>query len=379
MEQLLYLMWLNLKTEIPIAKRVALLTYFGSAESVYCAEKHAYIESGFLTKPMIHALMQKNVRHARQEIELAEKLHVRLVDCFSPLYPASLKELNDYPLILYVRGDVTVFNHKAAFCVVGARHCTAYGMSASIGISEQLARCGMIIISGLAVGIDAAAHRGAIRGGGKTIGVLGCGMDINYPKENEQLREDIVKNGAVITEFPFGTPPYGTNFPLRNRILSALSLGVAVMEAGDKSGSLITARHAAEQGKDVYALPGNISNPQSCGTNRLIQDGATLLLGADEILAEYILRYPSLFEIQELVEEKVAEEKDKQTDIKSPLLENGLTDMEKQLYKALDKTPKSIDVLCTSTGLSAKEINTLITMLLIKGKIKEHGGGLFSR
>lgn len=384
MNSLLYLMWLHLMPALPPQKCISLIEYFGSLEKLYDADYAAYKESGILTKTMIDALMQKSTKKAMQEIEKAAALQVHLIHFFDASYPESLKELNDPPLILYVKGNPSILRKRAVFCIVGSRHCTAYGMSAALGISEHLARCGMVIVSGFAVGIDTAAHRGALRAKGETIAVLGCGIDVDYPYENTKLKEEIVKNGAIISEFPFGTPPYGTNFPFRNRVLSGLSLGVAVMEAGERSGSLITTRYAAEQGKDVYALPGNVSNPFSAGTNKLIQDGASLLLGAEEILTEYIVRYPEYFEIGEIVKEKCVEEESESFNKKDMdkafqyLQEPSLVDNEKVLYRALDKNPKTIDELCSITSISIKEVNSLITTLQIKGKIKEHPGARYS-
>ncbi|MDD6309001.1 MAG: DNA-processing protein DprA [Clostridia bacterium] len=381
MDELTYLIWLHLNHAVSTACKVALLDYFGSPSAVYMAEKKDYIESGLLTNHAILSLLNKNVKSAKSEIANAFDKGISIVGYRMPGYPSALYDLHDPPIALYVMGDRTVLQHKAVFCMVGSRHASVYGMSASLGVAEQLSRCGMSIVCGFAVGIDTAAHRGAIRGGGKTIAVLGCGIDMNYPAENAKLKDSIIENGAIISEFPLGTPPYGTNFPIRNRILSGLSLGVAVMEAGERSGALITAKCALEQGKDVFALPGNISNPLSSGTNKLIQEGAALLSGADEILSEYILRYPSYFEIQDLIEEKNEEPDvpDLIADQSLSLQSAGLTEEERAVYCVLSKEKMSFEEICKKTGLSAAELNTRLTLLQIKGKLREHPGLFFSR
>ncbi len=381
MIDLVFLMWLHLKSSISPAKARGLIETFGSAEKVYLADKDAYLENGISNPHMLRELLDKSIKSADKEIEAAKRKGITLLGFGTSDYPPLLSEIADPPLILYVKGSVSVLHRRNMFCIVGTRRSTAYGMSAAIGVAEQLARCGMIIVSGVAVGIDSAAHRGAVRGGGQTIGIMGCGLDVDYPSENAAVRKAIVENGALISEFPLGTPPAGSNFPKRNRLLSAFSLGVAVMEAGERSGALITAKYAAEQGRDVFALPGNISNPMSSGTNRLIQDGAALLTGADAILAEYLVRYPEFFPIQEIVaEQKENEEKEVVTEEEAAILRDSqVTPHENKVYKFLKKEPMHTDELTRASGLDVREVQSIITMLQIKGKIKEHPGNRFSK
>lgn len=380
MAELVFLMWLHLKSTVSPGRARELIEMFGSAEKVYLADKSAYMEAGVTNQHMLRELLDKNVKNANHEIEKANRLGITLLGFGTEGYPAILSEIPDPPMILYVKGSVDVLHRRNIFCIVGTRRCTAYGMSAAIGVAEQLARCGMIILSGVAMGIDAAAHRGAVRGGGQTIGIMGCGLDVEYPAENGEVRKAITENGALISEFPLGTPPVGSNFPIRNRLLSAFSLGVAVMEAGERSGALITAKYAAEQGRDVFALPGNISNPMSSGTNRLIQDGAALLTGADAILAEYLLRYPDFFELPEEIEKQKAREKQEFVSEKEAevLRETQVTMHEKQLYKYFKKEPLHVNELARLSGLDIQTVQSMITMLQIKGKIKEHPGNHFS-
>lgn len=377
MEQLLYLIWLHLKEKVLLKHALRLLSYFGSAEAIYHADESMYRKCGITNENTLLDLTNKNLKPAEREIKKASKLGITIIGIGTELYPTILNELPDPPLVLYVQGDVSVLHQRNAFCIVGTRKCTAYGMSAALGVSEQLARCGMVIVSGVALGIDSGAHRGAIRGQGKTIGIMGCGLDVPYPYGNEQLKNDIIKNGALISEFPLGTQPLPSNFPIRNRLLSGFSLGVAVMEAGERSGSLITAKYAAEQGRDVFALPGNISNPMSAGTNRLIQDGAALLSGADAILAEYLIRFPAFFNIQEMVQEDEKEDLISKTDGEN-LMTFSPNDKEKKLLKVLNRKPMHINEIVRLSEMTVSEVMTIITMLHIKGKIKSHPGEQYS-
>lgn len=377
---IIYTMWLHLKRGIPLRISNVLIRKFGSAKKVYLSERSAYLAAGIYNDTILNVLMDKSIKSAEKEINDSKIKNITIIALGEETYPSILYEIPDPPLILYVKGDPEILLNPNMFCIVGTRHSTAYGMSAALGVSEQLARCGMIIVSGVAIGIDTAAHRGAIRGGGKTVGIMGCGIDIPYPAGNEEIRSLIINNGALISEFPLGTPPIGSNFPLRNRLLSAFSLGVAVMEAGERSGALITAKYAAEQGRDVFALPGNISSPMSGGTNRLIQDGAALLTGADVILQEYLLRYPSYFPIQEILEErKVSEEKQQEsTAISKKLIHTETSEHEKRIRKILTKDPIHTDEIARLTGLKIQEVLSAITIMQINGRIKEFPGNRFS-
>lgn len=372
----IYLMWLHLKQSISPAKARSMIERLGSAEKVYLSDKTTFQEMGITNSVILRELMDKSIKKADQQINMASQLGIKLICFGADDYPEILYEIPDPPLILYVRGEASVLQRRNIFCIVGTRRSTAYGMSAAIGIAEQLARCGMIIISGVAMGIDSAAHRGAVRGEGKTIGVMGCGLDIEYPSENFEVRKSIIENGALISEFPIGTPPIGSNFPRRNRILSALSLGVAVMEASERSGALITAKYAAEQGRDVFALPGNISNPMSAGTNRLIQDGASIITGADDIIAEYLLRYPEFFPLHELTEDN---EQLGPSSVETTALQNeAVTNYEKSVLAVLNKEPMHVNEIVRLTSLAVKDVQSMITILQIKGKIKEYPGNQYS-
>ncbi|BAL81393.1 DNA-processing protein DprA [Caldisericum exile] len=222
------------------------------------------------------------VEFAEKEIKKAEKLNVKIIPFYDEKYPEALSVLKDKPLLLYVKGDFISFPNEA-IAVVGSRKCSNYGKSVAYKIAYDLGGAGVTVVSGLAYGIDSAAHNGALDANGRTIAVLGSGVDIIYPKDHINLAKKIENNGFLVSEFPFGATPLKYNFPFRNRIISALSLGVVVVEAELKSGSLITATHAIEQGKEVFAVPGNITNPTSAGSNALIRDGAIPLLDVNDI------------------------------------------------------------------------------------------------
>src|SRR5208282_3709008 len=215
---------------------------------------------------------QAGVRDAEREAEAISKAECQLVAYDSEDYPPLLKEIPDAPLLLYVRGDVKVLS-QFAVAMVGTRRPSAYGSSVAHRLAHDLAQRQLVVVSGLARGVDSAAHRGALEAQGKTVAVLGSGINVIYPRENKSLAEEVAKSGAVISEFPLGTGPTPENFPIRNRIISGLSLGVVIVEAAEYSGSLITARLALEQNREVFAVPGNITSAQSFGPNHLIKQG----------------------------------------------------------------------------------------------------------
>ena len=241
----------------------------------------------------------------------AQKLGISFVCIEDEIYPENLLNIYDPPILLYAKGDMSLLKRELCFCIVGSRECSPYGLTAAMQISSQLAECGMVIVSGLAIGIDSAAHQGAMKVDGKTIGVAACGINVDYPAGNGAVRRKIAEDGLIISEFPLDYNVFPHNFHKRNRIMSGLSVGVAVIEAGLRSGALITARHAKEQNRDVFSLPGNITSRTAAGCNKLISEGVTPILGAETILSEYLLKYPHLFEIDDYFEEyKAQQEKD---------------------------------------------------------------------
>ena len=290
----------------------------------------------------------------------------------SPDYPALLAELPDAPRALLVRGDPSALS-LPQLAVVGSRNPSGAGHDNAWQFAAHLARSGLAITSGLAIGIDAAAHRGALDVGGRTIAVCGTGLDIDYPRANAGLSVAIASTGALVSEFPLGTRATRSNFPRRNRIISGLSLGTLVVEAAVRSGSLITARLAAEQGREVFALPGSIHNPMARGCHRLIREGAKLVETADDIFAE--LR-PLTGALQaSLLQTRYPAETAESAAVLTPALDKGY----EILLDALGFEPASVDVLIARTGLAADEVASMLLILELEARIDACPGGLYVR
>jgi len=297
-----------------------------------------------------------------KEIEKAEKNSIRLIPKNDGAYPETLKRIHGAPIVLYVRGALSE-SDKYAIAMVGSRTATDYGMKTAEKISHRLSSCGLTVISGMARGIDSSSHRGALKAGGRTVAVLGTGLDLPYPSENRKLMDEISSSGAVISEFPFSTPPNRENFPRRNRIISALSLGVIVIEAALDSGSLITVAYALEQGREVFAVPGNITSRNSKGTNDLIKKGAKLIESAEEVLDE----------LKHQIKGVLREEKIKS--VKSPPV---LSDDEKIIYSSLSSEPKHIDSIIRDIKIPTSKALSLLLNLELKGIVRQLQGKHFS-
>lgn len=296
-----------------------------------------------------------------KELERCEKEGVRLLSVLDDAYPVNLKEIYDPPLVLYIKGDIASF-HKAAVAIVGSRLSSVYGEEVARRFASKLAGWGLTVVSGLARGIDSAAHRGALEIKGRTVAVLGSGIDVVYPKENKALFDEVAERGALVSEFPLAMPPLKQNFPRRNRIISGLSLGVLVVEAHEKSGSLITVRSAIEQGREVYAVPGKLNAPMSRGTNQLLKDGAKLALEPEDILSDL---EPQL---KGLVKEAGAfDNKQEESPIK-------LGDKERKILSLLKEESLSADDIVNRLKFGANEVLSILTSLEIKGCIKKRSG-----
>jgi DNA processing protein len=334
--------------------------HFGSLQSAWTASE-SELHATELPKNAISALLKRRQQiDIDQEIERINRLGVQFITLDDATYPNDLRRITDPPPVLYIRGKLTE-QDNLALAIVGTRRATRYGRDATFTIARQLASRGVTIVSGLALGIDTAAHEGALAGKGRTIAILGCGIDITYPRENSELADKIAQNGAVITEFPLGMPPTGNNFPRRNRILSGLSLGVLVAEAPHQSGALITAESALEQGREVFAIPSNIFNKVGQGCNRLIQEGATLVMDAGDILDALNVAYVRVTTKRQT--EKVAPE----------------NDTEKQVLDALEIDPIHVDDLIRLTGLASHDVTATLTLLELKGLAITNGPMQYSR
>jgi len=302
-----------------------------------------------------------NQNYAESQIELAQKHNTRIITFWDKEYPENLKRIYDPPVLLFVRGELNPTDHLA-IAVVGTRVPTNYGKFSAETFSRQLAREGIVIVSGLARGIDTIAHVSALKAGGRTIAVLGCGVDVIYPAENKKLFYEIIEHGAVISEFLMGTKPDATNFPRRNRIVSGLSLGVLVIEAGAKSGALITANMALEQNREIFALPGNINSPKSFGCNKLIMEGAKLAMQTDDILDELRPQLNHLLKKEKIRTKQVS-----------------LTPVEQSLLESLSHEALHIDRIASENNLSISQaLGTLLTLEL-KELVRQLPGKYFIR
>ncbi len=263
-----------------------LIEHFGSPQAAYMASLTELESCGVPARVAQAIFAQAGLKDAEKEVQEVTKAACRLIAVDSEDYPPLLKQIPDAPLLLYVRGDAKILSQHAV-AMVGTRRPSAYGSSVAHRLAHDLAQRQLVVVSGLARGIDSAGHRGALEAKGKTVAVLGSGIDVLYPRENQRLAEQIMKSGAVISEFPLGTGPTPQNFPIRNRIISGLSLGVVVVEAAEYSGSLITARLAVDQNREVFAVPGNITSAQSFGPNHLIKQGAKLVDQWMDVIEEF--------------------------------------------------------------------------------------------
>ena len=303
------------------------------------------------------------------ELARIEKSGVRVVMRDDAEYPKNLREIYDPPLVLYVKGALRE-NERMAIAIVGSRRTTLYGQEMSRKLAYQLARLGVTVVSGLARGIDTAAHKGALQAKGRTVAVIGCGIDVVYPPENKKLADEIVeKGGAVVTEFPFGVKPDRQNFPMRNRIISGWSLGVVVVEANLKSGALITAAQAAEQGRQVFAVPGRADSILSRGANKLIKDGAKLTEDVEDVLTEFEYLLPRKPESAE-----AAEPRNGGTEAALKLSET-----EAKVMALIGQEEIAIDEIIRGSGLTSAAVSATLLGLEMKRIVKQLPGKLYVR
>ena len=312
---------------------------------------------------------------AEREIERAGRAGVSIVTSRDPLYPPRLLAADDHPAYLYVRGVLE--GDDVCVAVVGSRAASTYGKYTTERLCRELALRGVTVVSGLARGIDSAAHRGTLAGKGRTIAVLGCGPDVVYPPENEGLYGEIARQGALVSEFPLGTPPNAPNFPARNRIISGISLGVVVVEASQKSGSLITARIALEQGREVFAVPGSIDSAGSRGTNQLIKQGAKLIENVEDILEE-ILPQVDRERKPARPEPRPRRAEGRDPDVKPPP-EAVLDEAENAVWRALSQKPAHIDGIVAATGLPARDVLGTLLGLELRGLVEQRPGKTYIR
>jgi len=345
----------------------ALLQHFPRVESLVTASATSLRAAG-ANAALIDWLGEQRGEHLAGDLRWLEHEQHHFVPWGSPLYPPLLAELADAPIGLFVRGDPSALS-LPQLAIVGSRNPTAVGRENAREFASHLARCGLVITSGFALGIDAASHEGALEAGGKTIAVCGTGLDMEYPRANSALAERIAASGALVSEFPLGTAALKSNFPRRNRIISGLALGTLVVEAAVQSGSLITARLAGEQGREVFAIPGSIHNPMARGCHRLIRQGAKLVETADDIFAELSGILGALAPIG------APPAKESETPVSGPRLDKDY----EILLDALGFEPAGVDVLVARTGLKADEVASMLLILELENRIESCPGGLYVR
>src|SRR6059058_1257951 len=372
--------WIALNMTPGIGPRAAakLLERFGSAEAVFGATR-AELESLRLRPEAVESIRAREFfDKATAEIERARSLGVDILLLDDGVYPALLREIFDPPITLYVKGAWSECLEKPSVAIVGSRRCSTYGQNAATMLARDLAQKGVTIISGLARGIDAAAHRGALEAGGRTVAVMGTGLDQVYPRDHKKLSEEILKqNGALVTQFALGTPPVSENFPYRNRVISGVSLGVVVIEAAENSGSLITARLAMEQNREVFAVPGNITSRNSFGTNYLLKGaGAKLVQQWQDVAGELPPEIAAQLLPPPSRKSKKKGELLDQLDLSPP----DLSEHERAIFKLLSTdTPQQIDTLVERSKLSISQLTSALLSLEMRELIRALPGKCFVR
>lgn len=352
--------WLDSEQSIGTKTIEKLMFHFGTAEAIWDHMKDEKNNVKFLKDDVINNLIKKQHNFEEKFLEKIDKARVKITTVLDDDYPKKLRDIINPPSILYCKGDTSCLN-DLSIGIVGSRKATAYGKQCADKFARELSSCGITTISGLANGIDSIVHRSTILVEGKTIGVLGCGINIIYPLKNRELYDMIESSGgAIITEYPFDMAPLAGNFPCRNRIISGLSSGLLVVEAQDKSGTLITASHAADQGRDVFAIPGNINSVFSIGTNKLIRDGAKLVLSVEDI-------------IEELPEFNILKYKGSSKKINYDIL----NEIEKDIVDILKEGEKTFDDISNLKKYSVAEILSCLSILEMKSIVTQAAGKKF--
>jgi len=353
MDTLRYYIGFNLVRGIGPVRLRALLNTFGDVARAWHAPADALRRAGLDNRSLKNMLQTRARVDLEQEVKRVAAAGVQVITWEDPAYPQLLREIPAPPPLLYVRGRLEP-EDAWAVAVVGTRRASVYGREVTRRLTTTLAHSGITIVSGLARGIDGTAHRAALEAGGRTVAVLGCGVDQVYPPEHREMALRIADHGALISEYPLGTAPEGGNFPPRNRIISGLSLGVLITEAGRRSGALITADYAAEQGRDVFAVPGSILAAGSGGTNRLIQDGAKMVLEPADVLRELNLTM-------------VAEQSQARETLPA-------TEAEAALLAHLGAEPTHVDELGRAAGMPIAQVSSTLALMELKGMVRQVGG-----
>lgn len=389
--------WIWLQTAIGIGSDLSnrLLAQFHSVQGVYAADEAAYKALGISGAPL-RGLCDKSLQHASYVLQKTLHANCWVLTPDDPYFPEGLRNIQAIPPVLYGRGEMPNLAITPAIAMVGTRRCTKAGLDCAGFVAEGVAKGGAVVVSGGAMGIDAACHAGALEVGGITIAVQACGLDINYPTATETLRRQILqRGGAILSEYPFGIHVDKHHFHVRNRLISGMCVGTCVIEAPRRSGALITANHAREQGKDVFAVPGSIFSYHSAGCNRLIRQGAILINSGVDVLSEYEGRFAGILDIEaakSVTFEKPAPEKpsskkaakqsarsaEPAAPIEKQPLPAGATENARALYEKITATPQAADDLAAMLNWNTATVLTALTELEIYGVVENHPGKLYS-
>ena len=384
-----YWLWLMELPGLTNQTRLALLRHFPTPEDVYYADPEEVLLTEGITRAQAALLKNKDLSAADRILADCQRLNIQLLTLQDAAYPSRLKNIYDPPCLLYVKGRLPVFDEEVAVAVVGTRDCTPYGVTCAEKLGYGLTRGGGLVVTGLARGIDAAATRGALRAGGVTAAVVGNGLDVHYPPESRYLYEDVAAAGVLLSEYPPGAEPAGWHFPVRNRILSGLCIATLVVEAPERSGALITAGTALEQGREVFAVPGPIDAPTSVGCNQLIRDGGGLVSEAWDLLREYESRFPDRLRPGEAKHQpsivgyqarQKTEPKPVPPSVSLSCNDLSLTDDQIALLRALpEEEPMLVDDLIELTDLPTRRVLSALTVLEIEHLIEQHSGKRYTR
>jgi DNA processing protein len=359
MDERVHWLGFHLIPGIGAAAIARLIEAFGSLSAAWEADLAAFRDAGVNQKSASRLIEQRDQIDLEREWNRVQTAGVTLLTLAEDSYPALLREIPNPPPVLYIKGEI-LQEDETAIGVVGTRRMTRYGSEMARRLSAGLAAAGMTIVSGLARGIDGIAHREAVDAGGRTLAVLGCGVDRIYPAEHRRLSEEVIENGALISQFPLGTSPDAHNFPERNRLISGMSLGVLVVEAPMKSGALITSSYAADQGRTVFAVPGSALSSSSDGPHQLIRDGAVLAATVDDVLQELNLeRRQAVMENRRMLPDATGEEQ--------------------EILQALDGDPRHIDDIAIDTGINISQLSAMLLQMQLKGMVREVGGQHYAR
>lgn len=361
---------LALVPELGPRRTAVVIAHFGSAGAVRCASASQLQQVAGIGEQLAQRFVQSlRSINVQAEIDLLDQYKVSLLPLGRPEYPAALSRIEDPPPLLYYRGNLSDRDQQAV-AIVGSRYCTSYGKRAAERIAGALARAGVTVVSGLARGIDGAAHRGALEAGGRTIAVLAGGLSRIYPPEHADLAAAVEQNGCLLSETPMTVPPQPGMFPARNRIISGLARAVVIIEAGHKSGALITAQHAAEQGREVFAVPGPVDSEASAGTNWLLRHGARLIRSADDILED-------LAGIAPIVPPSTSGNGTSDSIVVPP--PPNLDEIQQSIWNALAEGPRVVDDIAAATSLDAAKLNVQLMLLEMKKVIRRLPGNIYER